>query len=457
MHGSTRATNCLVASIATDLFLEQDYGRVAAVELAMKLPLIFSLFLTCASQCGRGTNTDEADPGDGNGPVDASPSSNTPGTAATGGSSAAGAAGAPAAESPTTSAGAPVAGDTGTSSYPESAGAGPADTGTPLGDGPRVIVTSPMDEPVEDSCGIQSFDLEAKPAEILLLMDRSASMKDPPEGADIDTPKWELTTLAVTQVIEETDAVLSWGLKLFPHEDADACTAETTADDIDVPVAAMNAANVVAAFEATDTEGDGTPTAEAVLAATAYLKELALTSNAKKSILLATDGQPSCVGQNDTRPRALDAVAAALATGFPTFVVGVNTTNDSATETLNEMAVAGGYPRDAAGSDPEQAILYYLANTQPELTDALRTIAGLAASCVFNLDPPPPAPENIAVDFNGMRTPRDPDRKEGWDYTSDDYSTVEVFGSYCELIQNEAQNRVEFLFGCPGEPIPLPT
>lgn len=319
-----------------------------------------------------------------------------------------------------------------------------------------------MGEPVEDSCGIQEFDLERKPPEILLVLDRSASMKDEPNGADGDTSKWELTAPAVTQVIQETDAGLAWGLKLFPvGQDTDACSAETIVDDIHVPVAPMNAVNVVAAVEGTQPEGDGTPTGDAILSATAYLQELALTSNAPKSILLATDGEPSCSpsgeDQGDARPYAIDAVAAALDAGFPTFVVGVNTTKDSATETLNAMAVAGGYPRDAMGADPEEAILYYLANTQAELTDALRAITGIVATCVFTLDPPPPAPNNIAVDFNGMRTPHDPNREEGWDYTSDDFSTVEVFGSYCDQIQNEAQNQVQFLFGCPGEPIPLPT
>lgn len=330
------------------------------------------------------------------------------------------------------------------------------------GTGGSVITITPgAGSAGEESCGIQSFDLERKPTEVLLVLDRSASMQDPPDGVDTDMQKWELTAPAVIGVVQETDSGISWGLKLFPEgQDTGACDAETIVDTIHVPIAPMNAANVVAAIQATQPEGDGTPTGDAIDAGVAYL-QTRMNDN-PKYILLATDGEPSCAGvdnegQDDARPYAIDAITRALAAGFPTFVVGVNTTKDSATDTLNAMAMAGGVPRPPDSVNPlAMNLAFYLANTQAELADALRAITGEIASCVFPLNPPPPVPDNIAVDVNSMRSPQDPARADGWEYTSDDHTGLEVYGSWCDLIKGAGQNQVQILYGCPNEPIPPP-
>lgn len=299
----------------------------------------------------------------------------------------------------------------------------------------------------EPNCGEEHFNQEATPAEVLLVLDRSASMQDPPSD-DETLSKWELTVPAVNEVVLGTDTLVHWGLKTFPEsQDTDACAPETISDVIHIPIAENNAQVVVDAINATTDEGDGTPTGDAINAAVAYLDTL--TTQNPKFILLATDGEPSCSpsgeGQDDARPYAVDAVSAALTAGYPTFVVGVATTKDSATEALNDMAVAGGRPR--TGGD----LSYYLATTGAELVDALNSIVeGQIATCVFPLASVPPVIDNIGVKVNGVLVPQDTTKTNGWDYVDDTHTAVEVYGTWCEDIKTKAANQAEIIFGCPG-------
>jgi hypothetical protein len=145
-------------------------------------------------------------------------------------------------------------------------------------------------------------------------------------------------------------------------------------------------------------------------------------------------------------------IEAAFAAGYPTYVIGLDMHHAKTIENLNAMAVAGGRPRDPLAAGER----FYLASTQAEIEAALQAIAGEISSCVFELNPPPPVPDNIAVDFSGVRADRDPTRQNGWEYTTDDYTQLQVYGSWCERIKTEASNQVNIKYGCPGVPIPLP-
>lgn len=301
------------------------------------------------------------------------------------------------------------------------------------------------------TCGVQSYARETKPAMVLLVLDRSQSMEDKPSGGTI--PKWDMTIPPLKSVVTATNTAIDWGLKLYPELDSTAsCAPESIVPLIHVPVAANNASVVVAKMEAATPLGDGTPTGDAIQFATAHLDELSLTNDNPKFILLATDGDPSCPS-SDALGYATSAISAALAKGYPTFVIGVDTTKASSISRLNAMATAGGKPRVV--SDPETEPLFYLASTQTELESALGAITTSVASCVFDLNPPPPVPENIAVDFNGVRADRDPAKANGWDYTRADFTQLEVYGEWCTRIQTEAQNQVQIRYGCPNQEIPL--
>jgi hypothetical protein len=306
--------------------------------------------------------------------------------------------------------------------------------------------------PDENICGVQDFDRQPKPAEVLLVLDRSGSMEN-----DLDTgeTRWEAIVPTLVSAIDATNTGIWWGLKSYPElDDTEQCAPESIVPTIHVPIAEMSGGTVVTAIEATTPLGDGTPTGDAIRFALDHLRERAMLSDNPKFLLLATDGEPNCPDDDeDEDVDAVDytvaAIADALAEGFPTFVVGVDTSEDGAVENLNAMAEAGGRPR---AGDPK----FYLASTQEEIEMALQEITGEIASCVFDLDPPPPVPDNIAVDFNGMRAERDPTLQNGWEYTKDNHSQLEVYGTWCERIKSEAESAVNIKYGCPETEIPPP-
>ncbi len=299
-------------------------------------------------------------------------------------------------------------------------------------------------------CAQQNIVVGSKPADVLLVLDRSKSMIEnnvPPNGAT----RWAAVVPAVTAVISATDASVSWGLKLFPEGEGSACSAATVTDAVPAPIMPNNAGAVNAIINATMALGNGTPTGEAITKATEYLK----TRNVSNQyIVLATDGDPSCPSDSAAETLALSAIADAKAAGFPTYVIGVlDPVKDKSKFTvLNAMAEAGG----TALSDNPVAPKFFQAYSQEELTNALKKVTGQVVSCVFELASKPPAPENIAVKVNGVWLEQDKTKAQGWDYTSDQYGSLELHGDACQQVKNASENKVDIIFGCKGMPIMIP-
>jgi von Willebrand factor type A domain len=354
----------------------------------------------------------------------------------------------------------PDGGGAGTATGGTSASGAPSNTGatpsTGAGSGPILQPeggtnaggsggTSPVDN---GECAQQSVVVGSKPADVLLVLDRSKSMIEnfvPPDGAS----RWDAVVPALKSVITGTNATVSWGLKLFPEGEGKSCAEGSVTDAIPVPIMPGNATAVTDLITATMALGNGTPTGEAIEKATAYLEGRAA---ANQFILLATDGDPSC--PDDAEDYAIDAITAAKAAGYPVYVVGVldPEEDESKFDTLNAMAEAGGTARTDAGATEK----FYQAYSQEELTRALEVVTGQVVSCDFELASKPPVPDNIAVSVNGAWLERDTTKAQGWDYTSDGYETIRLQGDACQALKTAKDNKVDIIFGCAGKPIEIP-
>jgi hypothetical protein len=312
------------------------------------------------------------------------------------------------------------------------------------------------------NCGLYQFQPTPKAADILMVLDRSGSMTDVPEGAPAGstTTKWQIVVPSLEQVVTATQSSISWGLKSFPEAYTDSlsnCAGGITSA-IDVQVTPTDGTTMNNAIAALTPNGSGTPTADAITAAVTTLKTVNDTN--PKYLLLATDGEPDCVGtsKDDTNagPAAVTAIGSALTAGFPTFVVGIATTKASDNTELNAMAVAGG---EGIPSTNPLASHYYLANNATTLVAALQAITGQISSCLFPLATPPPVPNNpnkLGVYLGSALTkiPYDASKADGWAYTDTNDTAVEVYGAWCDMIQVAGAGAVQIKYGCMTIDVP---
>lgn len=296
-------------------------------------------------------------------------------------------------------------------------------------------------------CGRQTFNVAPVPVDILLVLDRSASMEDDPAGGSTTPSKWEILVPALEQAITATNATISWGLKVLPEgESTGECTAASFPAHILVPIAANNATAVNTAITALTDHGDGTPTGDAINNAVTYLNTLQ--DGHTKYLLLATDGDPSCPSSNATA-FAVTAVTDAATAGYKTFVIGV-ASKASSVKNLNSLAVAG--LEQAMPADPT-ATQFYLASDQTTLVTALQSITVAAATCTFPLSSAPPNPDHVGVYVGSTTIMKDPTNQDGWDYTGPDMTTIQVFGAACDMVKSSGASTVKVVFGCKNDPI----
>lgn len=297
----------------------------------------------------------------------------------------------------------------------------------------------------EKVCAQQNVPLNRLPPEIMVVLDRSGSMRRNAQGQTAPPDKWSQTTAALNTVLNDTQAGVHWGLKMYPSwrkQGDTACGIEGLRVD-----PGLNQAGAIM----TEVNGNtptldrgATPTAKAVIEASEFLK--GRTSQNPKFILLATDGIPNCRNDSDREgdvPGAVAAVTAAREAGFGVFVVGIAASGIKvdgvdAFAVLNDMAVAGGRPREGDTK-------FYSANNEAELKTALGSIASQAADCTFTLEKQPPSPQDVAVLLDDKRLSQGAD----WEYGAGNRSIV-VKGAYCDKLKKGDVKNALIKFGCPG-------
>jgi hypothetical protein len=315
--------------------------------------------------------------------------------------------------------------------------------------------SAPAAPDASDECAGDTYAVSARPLDMLILLDQSGSMKE-------DEDRWTPVTQAIEQFVRTpTLANTSVGIQYFPlgSDDDEKCELVRYATpDVGIGALPGNATAIVSSIaehwfsqeDCCDTpEHSGTPTRPAVSGSAQYLARW-LESNPTHAgvLLLATDGEPSGVCDDNE----VEDVAAAIAAATPsikTYVIGIGE-NDA----LDELAAAGGTGEQALIVDGSGA------QTEQQLLAALARIRSAALPCDFPLQHVED-PRAVNVEWSSVSQPQRttlrnvasaPDcakTTSGWFYDDVDQPTrVNLCPDLCKTLGSDPSAMVRIVQGC---------
>lgn len=313
------------------------------------------------------------------------------------------------------------------------------------------------------------------PASILIVLDRSGSMKD--------NGKWTGAKAALNQMLTTADPELGMGLLNFPNDKNSGCnlldpcggiacemdfSCKQIPDVPDVPIGPLKQQSVLIQnkIATTSPNGSATPTLPALQKAYAYMQKLQ--TDSERFVLLVTDGEPTfamepfgCIpasGLDCGNKQLLGKATLEARQGNPqvrTFVIGAPGSEEGQ-EILSGLAHNGGTCKPG-GSHSNYSCHYQVgsANFEQELATTLTYIAGSVSNCTYAV----PVPENgeadpelvnvIVTTSEGEKTIyKDSNQQDGWDYTDDSKTKVQIFGPECEAINKGTEAKVKIALGC---------
>jgi hypothetical protein len=293
---------------------------------------------------------------------------------------------------------------------------------------------------MDPGCGKMTFPIGTMKSEpnVMMVVDESGSMTDTVPGTNMS--KWDSLEMAVQSLLSKYDGAVNWGLSVFPHPGGggNSCTP----GQVDVPVGPNNSTKILGILSMLNNNniGGNTPT-EQTLAAVAQGGGLGDHTH-NNYVLLMTDGLPNC-GSDGQGVQQQIANLYGTAPSVKTFVVGIGDGTQSNPQTLNNWATAGHTAR--MGSP-----LYYQANNVTDLQNAFGEIAGVIASCTYQLGQKPDDPSLLTTYLGGKAVPIDPNNG----VTYDPGSTSIIFhGSACDQVKSGAAASVDVVYGCPSPTI----
>jgi hypothetical protein len=331
-----------------------------------------------------------------------------------------------------------------------------------------------------DECGVTSVEASFSAANVLLVIDKSSSMDDQPEGFELK--KWEALKAALEPALSEASAEMSFGLLLYPFGEKAEIPLDCFEGCCEVPdgpaaiqvgiTPGETGATQVMQALADASPGGGTPTAAALAAALSYFtqgdgSEL----KGDRYVLLATDGGPNCGPDNTCDAdhctpnldglceegnccegegayclddaAVLEQLEALAAAGIPTFVVGIPGTEKYA-EYLESFAVAGGV------TNPDAPPSYYAVSASGGVEQLTQTFVDitthLVRSCDVDLGEAPREKQlvNVAVDCEIVPFAEG----AGWDISPEQPTQLVIAGEACEKLRTEGAQRVDVVYGC---------
>ena len=148
------------------------------------------------------------------------------------------------------------------------------------------------------TCGVSTTTLFPRPAEVMLVLDRSTTMADALPADETD--KWTATVSGIESAVLASHDATAWGLMLFPKATDDSACCQMPANDLS-PVAEVapeqqSTSAISAALAQSAPTGIGAPTARALIQAANYL--VARGTGTSKYIVLASGADPTCASDS---------------------------------------------------------------------------------------------------------------------------------------------------------------
>ena len=278
---------------------------------------------------------------------------------------------------------------------------------------------------------------------VMLVIDRSGSMNfdfagnaGPPFGMPLTGPRrWAVLRTTLEATLSAFDEQVAFGVVLFPANDS--CDVSASIDLLPAPA---NATKVMALLNRVP--NGGTPTFGAVNTAAQQLAAVRA-----QALVLITDGEPNCNAALD--PTTCDCSAPRLGVpptcgdaescrdgdraidglrrlrvddGVLTYVVGVGAGNNTVTQTLDNMAIAGGVPRMGGTHS------FYSGATESELTEALTAISTRLTRCTWTTGTRLGPNDAVEVTVGGQTVPQG---DLGWDWVDAASGDLSLRGSWC--------------------------
>jgi hypothetical protein len=328
---------------------------------------------------------------------------------------------------------------------------------------------------VDGACGGTMMKASARDANLLLVLDKSGSMLQKPDGFAVK--KWDAVKVALRDALTPVKGKISLGLAMYPNDttaSGDACAMPSGSAGVTVPVAADSVDKIIEAVNGAMPSG-ATPTAKALASALDYFtngsgKDL----KGDKYVILATDGGPNCDssitcgaetcttnidGSCDTGGNCCDPsrskisclddkgvigqIDALKAAGVKTFVIGIPGT-EAYKSYLDQFAEHGGMM--SSGGDTK----YYSVSAEggvAGLTSVFSLITGeLITTCKIALDTTAPDPSQINVYVDEKVIPQG--GANGWDYDPAS-NTITIKGATCDQVKTKGAKVISVSYGCP--------
>lgn len=273
------------------------------------------------------------------------------------------------------------------------------------------------------TCG-EVFNATATEANIMIVLDKSGSMRDPVGGVS----KWEAAKAAVTQLTNQAPAV-RFGLTMFSTPSG--CRVPVA--DGGVPIGPGTATQIQSALPRS-ADGSGTPIAKGIIAAA---QDPGLADVGRSNgVVVITDGEENCGGDPVAEVQKLFQRTPSVRT----WVVGFGGQADVDPDMLTQMAVKGGTARITTPR-------FYQADIQADLEEALQAISKSAQGCDFALAKAPDDPNKLFIAINNQLVPYDPTRVSGWYYDAAT-NRVSLWGPACDALANTAGASLTVQYGC---------